>query len=117
MSPRSKILNHPSKEDIIKWLTEGISVREISSRLSQKYPRKNQEHLRVGPSTIQGFKAKHLNIKGKVLDVIFEDKSLSNFCKAKVLVTKNNIYTFFTSYKKGTEEKHNFFTKSFHISS
>jgi hypothetical protein len=57
------------------------------------------------------------NEKNKILDIIFKDKFLLLFCKARIIVTKNNIYTFFTSYKKGMNEQHNFFTKSFHIAS
>lgn len=68
MAPQNKILNHPDKEDIIKWLkVEGVSVREVANRLAQKYPRKNQSHLRVSYSTIQTFKSNYLNVHGQVL--------------------------------------------------
>lgn len=77
MSPRSKIIHHPDKEDIIEWLTSGVSVRDVEKRLKQRYPRKNQAHLRASASTIQGFKAKHLNLKGKVLEGIKEQKQLA----------------------------------------
>ncbi|KPK33484.1 MAG: hypothetical protein AMS24_00845 [Chlamydiae bacterium SM23_39] len=51
----------------------------------------------------------------KFLDVIFQDLFLSIICKAKIIVTKNNIYSLFTSYKNGMDEKHKFFIKSFHL--
>lgn len=70
MAYSNKILNHPDKEAIIKWLTEGVSVRDVEARLAQRYPKRNQSHLRISSSTIQAFKANHLNIKGKVLDDI-----------------------------------------------
>lgn len=75
MSPPSKILDHPDKNDIIQWLTQGMSVREVEKRLSQKYPKKGQSHLRVSHSTIQSFKTNHLNIKGKVLEDIKDQTS------------------------------------------
>lgn len=77
MSPRNKILNHPDKEDIISWLTDGESVREVEKRLNQRYPKKNQHHLRVSASTIQAFKAQHLNLKGKILNDIKEHSRLA----------------------------------------
>lgn len=72
MAPRSKIISHPDKEDIIKWLTQGVSVRDVEKRLADKYPKRNQEHLRISHSTIQNFKSKHLNLKGKMLDDVRE---------------------------------------------
>jgi len=60
-------------------------VREIEKRLAQRYPRKDQHHRRVSASTIQAFKAKHLNLKGKMLNDIKEHARL-----AKQLVQMNN---------------------------
>jgi hypothetical protein len=77
MSPRNKILHHPDKEEIIEWLTQGVSVREVANRLEQRYPRKNQAHKRVSASTVQAFKAQHLNLKGKVLEDIKEHTRLA----------------------------------------
>jgi hypothetical protein len=77
MSPRNKILSHPDKEDIVTWLTDGESVREIEKRLGERYPRKNQHHLRVSASTIQAFKSKHLQLKGKVLNDVKEHARLA----------------------------------------
>lgn len=70
MAPQSKILSSPDKDLIIKWLTEGISVREVERRLAEKHPKKNEEHLRVSFTTIQAFKKDHLNLTGKVLSDI-----------------------------------------------
>ena len=78
MAPNSKILHHPDKEEIIKWLkVDGISVREVEKRLAQRYPRKNQNHLRVSFSTIQSFKKNYLNIEGRVLQDIKEASRLT----------------------------------------
>lgn len=49
-----------------------MSVRDIEKRLAEKYPKKNQEHLRISHSTIQSFKSKHLNLTGKMLEDIKE---------------------------------------------
>jgi len=78
MPPTSKILSHPDKEEIIRWLKlDGVSVRDVEKRLSQKYPKKSQAHLRVAFSTIQAFKKEHLNLEGKVLEDIKEQSKLT----------------------------------------
>jgi len=84
IAPRNKILGHPMKDDIIKWLTQGISVRDVEKRLAEAYPRKNQEHLRISHSTIQAFKGKHLNLKGQVLQAVKEQSySMRAWAKRK----------------------------------
>ena len=50
---------------------------------------------------------------GNFLDLFFKDNSLSVFCRTRVIVTKNNIYSLFTFYKE--KEAHNSFIKSFRI--
>ena len=78
MAPRIKLLSHPDREEIIKWLkVDGVSVREVEKRLATKYTRKNQQHLRVSFSTIQLFKTEHLNVKGKMLEDIKEATKLT----------------------------------------
>ena len=84
MSPRNKLLNHPDKEEIIKWLTQGVSVRDVEKRLAERYPKKNQEHLRISHSTIQTFKSRHLKLKGQVLqDIKEQTQSLRTWAKRK----------------------------------
>lgn len=78
MAPQNKILNHPDKEEIIKWLkVDGISVREVANRLAQRYPKKNQNHLRISFSTIQSFKTNYLNVQGQVLKDIKDATKLT----------------------------------------
>jgi transposase len=78
VAPQNKILNHPDKEEIIKWLkVDGTSVREVEKRLAQRYPKKNQNHLRVSFSTIQSFKKNYLNLEGKALQDIKEASKLT----------------------------------------
>ena|SRR3990167_3133357 len=67
MSPPNKILGHPSKNQIIQWLTTGVSVRDVEHRLAQMYPDFDQEELRVSASSIQNFRKEHLNLDEKVL--------------------------------------------------
>jgi hypothetical protein len=74
---RNKVLSHPDKELIIQWLTEGIPLRDIEANLAHKYPRKNQEHLRIGFSTIQAFKKKHLNLNDDLLREVRKVRELT----------------------------------------
>lgn len=60
-----KVLNHPNKEEMIKKLLEGDSVKEVERWLKDKYPRNRRLH--VSYMTLQKFRAEHLNLKGDVL--------------------------------------------------
>lgn len=77
MSIQNKVLAHPDKEIIIKWLTDGIPVREVEARLKEKYPKKPQGHLRISFSTLQQFRTEHLNLKEEVLSAIKEAGQLT----------------------------------------
>lgn len=63
-----KVLNHPDKEELIRRLLEGDSVKEVEGWLKEKYPRRKRLH--VSYMTLQKFRAEHLNLKGDVLDDI-----------------------------------------------
>ena len=63
-----KVLNHPDKEELIRKLLEGDSVKEVEGWLKEKYPRRKRLH--VSYMTLQKFRAEHLNLKGDVLDDI-----------------------------------------------
>jgi hypothetical protein len=64
----NKVLNHPNKDEIIKRLLDGDSVKEVDKWLKKKYPR--SKRLQVSYMTIQKFRSEYLNIKGDVLDDI-----------------------------------------------
>lgn len=64
----SKVLRHPDKEEVIKKLLNGESVKEVEEWLKKKHPR--QKRLHVSYMTLQKFRAEHLNIKGEVLEDI-----------------------------------------------
>lgn len=108
MAPVSKILTHPDKDLIVRWITvDGVSVREIESRLAQMYPKKNQQHLRVSFSTIQAFKKNHLNIEGKVLQDIKEANKLTRQWAAKKEAEEKlqNITAYQEAIKKAAEDE------------
>jgi hypothetical protein len=63
-----KILNHPDKEDIIKMLLEGDSVKQVEGWLKNKYPRTRRLHISY--MTLQKFRGEHLNLRGEMLDDI-----------------------------------------------
>lgn len=63
-----KILVHPDKEQIIKWMTEGMSIREIKYRLDQKYFKRKR--LRLSIPTLNNFRKFDLKLDKKVLDDI-----------------------------------------------
>jgi hypothetical protein len=63
-----KVLNHPDKEEIIKKLLEGESIRDVEAWIKTKYPKKKRLH--VSYMTIQKFRQEHLNIEGDVLEDI-----------------------------------------------
>lgn len=68
----SKVLNHPDREEIIRRLTEGESVRKIVAWLAEKYP--NAKHLRLTNPTVQSFRKENLKLEGKVLQDIQEKR-------------------------------------------
>lgn len=65
-----KILNHPDKDEIVRMLTEGESVRGIEAKLKEKYP-SNQSNW-LSSVTLQKFRKDSLNLDGKVLKDIQE---------------------------------------------
>lgn len=78
MAPKPKISSeHPAYEDIVKWLTGGVSVRDVEHRLEQMFPEQENAHLRCSFSTLQSFRQQHLNIESKVLDDIKDASALT----------------------------------------
>ena len=60
-----KILKHPDKEDIIRMLSDGESVRGIEAKLKEKYS--NNKALWLSSVTLQKFRKDNLNLYGRVL--------------------------------------------------
>jgi site-specific recombinase len=108
MASYNKLMSHPDKEEIIRWLsTEGVSVREIEKRLKQRYPRKHQQHLRVAFSTIQAFKKDHLNIQGKILkDIKDTNRMARQWAKKKEVEKKlQNSSAYIQAIKNAAEKE------------
>lgn len=70
MATGKKILNHVDKEEIIRMLNDGESVRNINAHLKKKYPR--SKHLWLSTVTLQDFRKNNLNLDGQVLKDIQE---------------------------------------------
>ena len=89
-----KVLNHPDKEDIIKKLLEGDSVKSVDSWIKEKYPRKKRLHISY--MTLQKFRTNHLNLRGEVLDDIknrrSEVTSAEAEAEAKMIVKNSSAY-------------------------
>ena len=64
----NKVLRHPDKEEIIKRLLNGDSLKEVERWLKKKHPR--TKRLQISYMTIQKFRSEHLMLKGQVLEDI-----------------------------------------------
>lgn len=62
-----KILRHPDKDEIVRRLTEGESVRNVHKWLSGKYANYNKK-LKISVPTLQMFRKEVLKIDGQVLE-------------------------------------------------
>ena len=74
-----KIINHPDKEQLDKWLKEDYSTRKIERWLHERYPNLDQEHLRVSQRVIYGYKINVLGLESKKSNKkIFKSKTEKN---------------------------------------
>lgn len=64
----NKVLQHPDKEEIIRKLLDGESLKNVELWLRKKYPKRKQLH--VSWVTLQKFRKEHLNLYGEVLEDI-----------------------------------------------
>lgn len=62
---KSKILNHPDKEEIISRLNSGSSIRKTCAWLKEKYP--NNKKLWISTVSLQHFRKTRLELDGKIL--------------------------------------------------
>ena len=90
----NKVLRHPDKEDIIRRLLEGSSVKEVESWLKKKHP--GTRRLHISYMTLQKFRSDNLNLKGDVLDDIknrrSEIKKESEGHEARSLIINSSDY-------------------------
>ena len=66
----SKILKHIEKDEIIRRLTEGDSIRNVCKWLKEKYP--TNKKLWISTVSLQKFRKDNLQLDGKVLKDIQE---------------------------------------------
>jgi len=67
-----KIMEHPDKNRIVKWLLEGKGVRRVSKMLREMYPDDKEKQLSV--PTLQDFRKKHLKLEGDALEDVKKAK-------------------------------------------
>lgn len=82
----NKVLQHPDKEDIIKRLLNGESLKNVERWLKKKYPRRKRLH--ISWVTLQKFRKEHLNLHGEVLEDIKNAKQLKDKDSAEILAKK-----------------------------
>jgi hypothetical protein len=76
----STVVRHPDKEELIKMLLNGDSVKQIESWLKKKYPRSKRHHISY--MTLQKFRSENLNIKGNLLEDIKTKKKSDELVSA-----------------------------------
>jgi hypothetical protein len=80
----NKVLKHPDKEDIIKKLLDGESLKTVEAWLKKKYPRRKRLH--ISWVTLQKFRKEHLNLHGEVLDDIKNARRVKDEDSSELLV-------------------------------
>lgn len=91
---QNKVFKHPEKEEIIKRLLNGESVKNLESWLKKKHPKKRG--LWISYATLQKFRKDHLHLEGEVLDNIKaarRDQDLeSKELEAKAIIAGSSAY-------------------------
>lgn len=67
-----KIMEHPDKNRIVRWLLEGKGVRKVCKMLKEMYP--DDKKMWLSTPTIQAFRKEHLKLEGDALDDIKKTK-------------------------------------------
>lgn len=81
-----KVFKHPDKEEIIRLLSDGESVRKVAQILKERYPK--HKRLWLTSVTLQAFRKGYLNLEGKVLKDIQETSSLQKKQLEQELIQK-----------------------------
>jgi hypothetical protein len=91
---QNKVFTHPEKEDIIKKLLNGESVKAVEAWLKKKHPRKRR--LQISYATLQKFRKDYLNLQGEVLENIKAAKKEgdldSKALEAKAILATSTAY-------------------------
>lgn len=96
----NKVLRHPDKEEIIKMLLNGESVKEVERWIKKKHPR--SKRLQISYMTLQKFRAENLNLKGDVLDDIKNRRAEVN--KQDEALEKKMVIEASSAYQEKIEE-------------
>lgn len=75
----NKIMEHPDRDIIVRWLSENVNPKEIAKRLADKYPLEHQRHLRPGWRTVYSFKSDFMPNGKLLLSVVEASKKGTNF--------------------------------------
>lgn len=90
----NKVARHPDKDEIIKMLLNGESVKQVDAWLKKKYPKRKRLHISY--MTLQKFRSEHLNIKGDLLEDIKMKKKtddlISSEAELKLAVSNSSEY-------------------------
>jgi len=90
----SKVLRHVDKEEIIKKLLDGESVKSVDAWLKDKYPKKKS--LWISYMTLQTFRKEHLDLHGDVLDAVKNSRADTDrnaaLAEAKHIVSQSSSY-------------------------
>jgi hypothetical protein len=100
-----------SEEDVQYFFTVYPNSEKIENKLEVL---KKSPHINI----VKVLESK--NALGKVVDILYTDDSIlgdgtTANCKAKIIQTRENIYSFFTIFKDDKKDKHDFFVSSFFI--
>jgi hypothetical protein len=94
MNDQNKVFKHPEKEEIIKKLLNGESVKGIEDWLRKKHPKKRG--LWISYATLQKFRKDHLHLEGEVLEDIKaarkEQDLTSKELEAKAIIASSSAY-------------------------
>ncbi len=86
----NKVLLHPDKDNIIKRLLDGESLKSVEAWLAKKYPK--QKRLQVSWITLQKFRKENLNLHGELLEDIKNAKNDSLELLVKESIAKSTHY-------------------------
>jgi len=91
---QNKVFTHPEREDIIKKLLNGESVKGVESWLKKKHPRKKR--LQISYATLQKFRKEHLGVHGEVLENLKaakkEQDEASDTLNARAIIAQSSAY-------------------------
>lgn len=94
MNDQNKVFKHPEKEEIIKRLLNGESVKAMEAWLKKKHPKRRS--LWISYATLQKFRKEHLHLDGEVLDNIKAAKKdqdvTSKELEARALIASSSAY-------------------------